>query len=200
MGYYGAVAQIAHGYVVGLAPGDQMTEGAKENWESGGPYEQNVGRWSHEVAKEFLAWLQLTPGLKWGDAGCGTGALVDIGSPRRTRKLSRPSIGRKVLSPQRAAELLIRVALRSRRCDGSPMAERIVRCDCFRSCAELRLGRRTHGKRNDAGYPFRGQGRRLCLGLRSRHANDATFLGRCRGAESQRRRTRPGGTIPVVRS
>jgi hypothetical protein len=34
-----------------------MDEKPKENWGSGGPYEQYVGRWSRKVAKEFLAWL-----------------------------------------------------------------------------------------------------------------------------------------------
>lgn len=54
-----------------------MTVGAMENWGSGGPYEQYVGRWSRKVASEFLAWLQVASALKWGDVGCGTGALVD---------------------------------------------------------------------------------------------------------------------------
>jgi SAM-dependent methyltransferase len=54
-----------------------MAEGAKENWESGGPYEQYVGRWSRKVAEEFLAWLAVPPGQTWADVGCGTGALVD---------------------------------------------------------------------------------------------------------------------------
>ena len=53
-----------------------MAEGTKEDWESGGPYEQYVGRWSRKVAKEFLAWLRVSPGQTWGDVGCGTGALV----------------------------------------------------------------------------------------------------------------------------
>jgi SAM-dependent methyltransferase len=48
----------------------------KENWGSGEPYEQYVGRWSRSVAKEFLAWLRVAPGRSWGDVGCGTGALV----------------------------------------------------------------------------------------------------------------------------
>ena len=55
-----------------------MAEGVKENWGSGGPYEQYVGRWSRKVASEFLDWLQAAPGQKWSDVGCGTGALVDI--------------------------------------------------------------------------------------------------------------------------
>ena len=54
-----------------------MDEKPKENWGSGGPYEQYVGRWSRNVAKEFLAWLDVSPGQAWGDIGCGTGALVD---------------------------------------------------------------------------------------------------------------------------
>ena len=38
-----------------------MTDGAKETWASGGPYEQYVGRWSRKVAREFLAWLRVSP-------------------------------------------------------------------------------------------------------------------------------------------
>jgi hypothetical protein len=41
-----------------------MAEGAKENWGSGGPYEQYVGRWSRKVAEEFLAWLAERTGIK----------------------------------------------------------------------------------------------------------------------------------------
>lgn len=55
-----------------------MDEKPKENWGSGGPYEQYVGRWSRKVAKEFLAWLGVSPGHTWGDVGCGTGALVAV--------------------------------------------------------------------------------------------------------------------------
>jgi SAM-dependent methyltransferase len=45
-------------------------------WASGEPYERYVGRWSRRVAPEFLAWLDQPPGLRWLDAGCGTGALT----------------------------------------------------------------------------------------------------------------------------
>jgi SAM-dependent methyltransferase len=55
-----------------------MDEKPKENWGSGGLYEQYVGRWSRKIAKEFLAWLGVSPGQAWGDVGCGTGALVDV--------------------------------------------------------------------------------------------------------------------------
>ena len=54
-----------------------MAESAKETWGSGDAYEQYVGRWSRRVAREFLGWLNVDPGLAWGDVGCGTGALVE---------------------------------------------------------------------------------------------------------------------------
>jgi len=55
-----------------------MDEKPTENWRSGGPYEQYVGRWSRKVGREFLAWLGVSQGQNWGDVGCGTGALVDM--------------------------------------------------------------------------------------------------------------------------
>jgi SAM-dependent methyltransferase len=42
---------------------------------SGDAYEPFIGRWSRLVAREFLEWLTPSPGLKWLDVGCGTGAL-----------------------------------------------------------------------------------------------------------------------------
>jgi len=56
-----------------------------DTWERGSPYEQYVGRWSRQVAPQFLSWLNIPPGRKWLDVGCGTGALcaaiVDRCSP-----------------------------------------------------------------------------------------------------------------------
>jgi SAM-dependent methyltransferase len=56
-----------------------------DTWERGSPYERYVGRWSRRVAPPFLAWLDLPPGRRWLDVGCGTGALsaaiVDRCSP-----------------------------------------------------------------------------------------------------------------------
>jgi SAM-dependent methyltransferase len=43
---------------------------------TGDPYELYVGRWSHLVANEFLAWLNMPPSLRWLEVGCGTGALT----------------------------------------------------------------------------------------------------------------------------
>lgn len=47
-----------------------------EVWESGDAYERYVGRWSRQVAAEFLDWLALSLGLRVLDVGCGTGALA----------------------------------------------------------------------------------------------------------------------------
>lgn len=45
-------------------------------WAAGEPYERYVGRWSRQVAKGFLAWLDRPAALRWLDVGCGTGALT----------------------------------------------------------------------------------------------------------------------------
>lgn len=54
-----------------------MADSAKETWGAGDAYEKYVGRWSRPVAREFLEWLDVEPGLTWGDVGCGTGALTE---------------------------------------------------------------------------------------------------------------------------
>jgi SAM-dependent methyltransferase len=46
-----------------------------DNWERGDAYERYVGRWSRQVAAQFLPWLAVAPGRRWLDVGCGTGAL-----------------------------------------------------------------------------------------------------------------------------
>ena len=48
-----------------------------ESWTAGAPYERYVGRWSRKVAEPFLAWLAVRAGARWGDVGCGTGALIE---------------------------------------------------------------------------------------------------------------------------
>ncbi len=47
-------------------------------WASGEAYEPYVGRWSRQVARQFLAWLAVPPQRRWLDLGCGTGALSEI--------------------------------------------------------------------------------------------------------------------------
>jgi SAM-dependent methyltransferase len=47
-----------------------------DTWDGGDAYDRYVGRWSTRVARVFLEWLELPPGLRWLDVGCGTGALT----------------------------------------------------------------------------------------------------------------------------
>ncbi len=53
-----------------------MTRESKDDaWGAGGSYEHYMGRWSREIAREFVAWLDQPAGRDWLDVGCGTGAL-----------------------------------------------------------------------------------------------------------------------------
>lgn len=52
-----------------------MSDQIREAWTAGDAYEVYVGRWSRLVAREFVDWLGIPPGLRWLDIGCGTGAL-----------------------------------------------------------------------------------------------------------------------------
>ncbi|MFC0384635.1 class I SAM-dependent methyltransferase [Muricoccus vinaceus] len=45
-------------------------------WAAGEVYEPYVGRWSRRVAPLFLGALDVPPGARWLDVGCGTGALT----------------------------------------------------------------------------------------------------------------------------
>jgi SAM-dependent methyltransferase len=49
---------------------------AREQWDVGEAYEAYIGRWSRPVAEEFLGALEVPPGRRWLDVGCGTGALT----------------------------------------------------------------------------------------------------------------------------
>ncbi len=53
-----------------------MDEASKHDvWGTGAAYEPYVGRWSRQVAREFLIWIDAPPDGRWLDVGCGTGAL-----------------------------------------------------------------------------------------------------------------------------
>jgi len=45
-------------------------------WEEGEGYEPYIGRWSRPIARTFVDWLDVGPGARWLDVGCGTGALI----------------------------------------------------------------------------------------------------------------------------
>lgn len=48
----------------------------QDKWTDGDQYERYVGRWSRRTGAGFLSWLGMSPGLRWLDLGCGTGALT----------------------------------------------------------------------------------------------------------------------------
>jgi ubiquinone/menaquinone biosynthesis C-methylase UbiE len=43
----------------------------------GESYERLMGRWSRVAGAEFLRWLDVPPGLRWLDSGCGNGAFTE---------------------------------------------------------------------------------------------------------------------------
>lgn len=43
----------------------------------GEAYERVMGRWSRRVAEGFLGWLDVPPGARWLDVGCGNGAFTE---------------------------------------------------------------------------------------------------------------------------
>lgn len=46
------------------------------SWTNADRYEPYAGRWSRSVAKDFVPWLDVAPGSRWIEPGCGTGALT----------------------------------------------------------------------------------------------------------------------------
>jgi len=46
-----------------------------DKWQSGDAYERYMGRWSRQLAPQFLRWLDAPAACRWLDVGCGTGAL-----------------------------------------------------------------------------------------------------------------------------
>lgn len=57
----------------------------RDIWESASAYERFMGRWSRELGRVFVRWLDAPPGRHWLEVGCGTGALtsaiLEIGRP-----------------------------------------------------------------------------------------------------------------------
>jgi len=56
-----------------------------DKWQGGDAYERYMGRWSRQLAPRFVRWIDVPPGRRWLDVGCGTGALaaaiVEHGTP-----------------------------------------------------------------------------------------------------------------------
>lgn len=73
-----------------------MDEKTKDNWTAGDLYEGYMGRWSRNVAREFINWLAVSAGSQWLDVGCGTGALsqtiLQLADPARIKGIDR-SVG-----------------------------------------------------------------------------------------------------------
>ncbi|MBG6237873.1 SAM-dependent methyltransferase [Mycetocola sp. CAN_C7] len=104
-----------------------MSGGASPGiWGHGSAYERYVGRWSRRVAPVFLSWLDIPPGRRWLDVGCGTGALTaavaDACEPRSLDGVE-PSEG--FLSAARAS-LGGRARLRSGSAEAIPLTDRSV--------------------------------------------------------------------------
>jgi SAM-dependent methyltransferase len=49
---------------------------ARDTWAAGDAYEDFMGRWSRQLAPQFVSWLGIPAGVHWLDVGCGTGALT----------------------------------------------------------------------------------------------------------------------------
>lgn len=56
-----------------------------DRWEDAAAYERYMGRWSRPLARELVRWLEVPPGARWLEIGCGTGALTtavcELGRP-----------------------------------------------------------------------------------------------------------------------
>jgi SAM-dependent methyltransferase len=49
----------------------------RNGWAAGSTYEAFMGRWSRQLAPQFVSWLRIPGGVHWLDVGCGTGALTN---------------------------------------------------------------------------------------------------------------------------
>lgn len=47
-------------------------------FDDGAAYEKFMGLWSRLAGARFIEWLDLPPGLRWLDVGCGSGAFTEL--------------------------------------------------------------------------------------------------------------------------
>ena len=95
-------------YGVSQSMEDYMAEKTKENWGSGGPYEQYVGRWSRKIAINFLHGLTSRQDKLGLMSVAGPALSSMLSSLTSTRTPSSQSIGRMGLSPRHGIESMIR--------------------------------------------------------------------------------------------
>lgn len=55
-----------------------MSDKASSAFNNASAYEIYVGRWSRIIARQFLTWLDISPGSTWLDVGTGTGILTQV--------------------------------------------------------------------------------------------------------------------------
>ena len=88
----------------GRRVGSRLGETMAVRFDDGAAYERMMGIWSRRVGEDFLGWLNLPPGLKCIDVGCGTahspncwssvaGRLKFRGLIRRLNRSSSPANG-----------------------------------------------------------------------------------------------------------
>ena len=53
-----------------------MTDTTSDRWAAGDAYDGYMGRWSRQIAEQFVQWLQPESAAHWLEVGCGTGALT----------------------------------------------------------------------------------------------------------------------------
>ena len=56
--------------------GRQQDPVKPDSWGDGQNYESYMGRWSREIARLFIEWIDQPADQEWLDVGCGTGALT----------------------------------------------------------------------------------------------------------------------------